>query len=109
MKITLLLFLTVTFIFLSACYKHTDPKIELTLVDINGKGIQGVTVNINSTNQVKGSEVNINKITSPDGKIYFSYPYECILELDINYKTYKSKELIQLKNNKVETKTILLK
>lgn len=89
-----------------SCYKHENPKMELTVLDANNNPIQGVSVNIKSPT---GNYINENKITSYNGKIYYSSSYECILEVNVTHSSISKSELVQLKDNEIATKTILIK
>ena len=89
-----------------SCYRHENPRMELTLLDANNNPIQGVNVNIKSPS---GNYVNENKITSSKGKIYYSCSYECILEVNVTHSSISKSELVQLKDNEIAIKTILLK
>jgi hypothetical protein len=102
---TLLLIASIAY----SCKKPKDPKVVITVVDINEKTISGAQVRINSKTSAPGSIVDTTMTTDFQGQINYTRKFEAILEAKVTFGALSGTEYFQLKNNETTEKTIIIK
>ena len=98
----------VSFLFLSACDKPKTCKAIITVVDSQNKPVSMAKVFLNTNNSNPPGEVSVVKQTTPDGKTYYEFPLEAILQVEASKGMSVAKNNIHVIPGKTVTMTIQL-
>lgn len=99
---------------ITACKKTTPAECEITVTDSINRPIQGVVVVlrqdsvINPTTNVKAN-IKDQKTSDINGKTFFSFEWEAVLNIEATKGNKKAKDYIILKQSDRVSKTIILR
>ncbi|MBK8845987.1 MAG: hypothetical protein IPO27_05185 [Bacteroidetes bacterium] len=99
---------------ITACKKTTPAECEITITDSINRPVQGVIVVlrqdsvINPTTNVKAN-IKDQKTSDSNGKTYFSFEWEAVLNIEASKGNKKAKDYIILKQSDRVSKTVVLR
>lgn len=113
-NLLLLLTLLAGLITIHSCKKTEPCKAEISVQDTLGRPIVGAKVVLRQdevTNPTNGVRANISEeeFTTASGQAFFTFQWEAVLNVEVNYDTIEIKDFIRLEQSETVRKTIILK
>lgn len=98
----------------SSCKKTEPCEVVISVVDTNGRDIQGAKVVLRQDSVINpetGVRANIfdEEFTTSSGEAFFKFSWEAVLNVEVTYLTSDAKDFVRLEQGKTVRKTVIVK